>query len=1135
MSVQRLYQRIKNSPPFQDLSQQLASGAQTVIVRGGAGSLSAFTLAWIEEITPGPVVVVCANEDRAEALRNDLEKLLDSNHVGYFPNWDVAHFDGRSPHLDVVGLRMEALDQLRQGEKGIVVVPIGALMGHTLPPDLFDLCVQTVRVKQQLSPVALADHLIEIGYERVTTVEGVGQFGVRGGILDFCSFGNEHPMRVEFWDDEISSIRAFDLSTQRSIEPLQSARILPCSECVLPLTMADEYAANLVRSEQTLGKEWPNLRDHLEREGVFEGQEHYLGVLYGEQTGLLDYVPEGCFIVIDDPDGVAGAAEEVWQACVRASKRQEHRRNEPEPLPPEGVLRHPDTVLQQLEKHCRVINRALGGASENAVNLGGIGGRVYEGHIDVFKEDLRRYWMQQYEVVVLCESQGQQARLEEMLEEYGHYLSIYVGSLSSGFTFGPGKVFLVNDHEIYSRAHRQRRYRRFRDASPIQTITALQRGDFVVHVDHGIGRFEGIERIEMGRFASDCLSIFYRGGDRVYVPVDQMDRVQKYSGQDSAPPVLSKLGTVTWEKLKEKTRKEIFVMASELVGLYAERKALPGFAFSPDTSDMLTLEASFPYQETRDQLKAIEDVKSDMQQTSPMDRLICGDVGYGKTEVAIRAAFKAVLDGKQVAVLAPTTILAQQHYRTFSERFAEFPIKVGVLSRFRTHAEQMKVIAGLKDGTIDIVVGTHRLLSKDVVIHDLGLLVVDEEHRFGVRHKERLKDMKRLVDVLTLTATPIPRTLHMSLMGARDMSVIQTPPKDRLPIQTEVLAFEEERIAEAILREIDRGGQVYFVHNRIQSMPAMVDFLEKLVPEVRFGVGHGQMPERQLEKVMMDFFEHKYDVLVSTMIVESGLDIPNVNTLIVNRADRLGLAQLYQLRGRVGRSNKRAYAFLFVPSRKTLGKPAVRRLRAIEEFSDLGSGFHISMRDMEIRGAGNLLGAQQHGHISAVGFDLYTRLLDEAVRQLKGEETEPAIEPEIQVSVSSYIPEDYIPDSDLKMQFYQRLGEIRRTVEVLAIEEELTDRFGPLPDPTAALLNTIQVKILARRLRLRQVQIGQVMTLVLSPDKLLKREDIERMVAQSPLPLQFSLSHPPRIEVELTGKGAQERLSVAKNVLQSLV
>ena len=1135
MSVERLYNRVKNSPAFKDLAQRLASGEEVVTMRGGAGSLSAFAMAWIEETVPGPVVIVCADEDRAEALRNDLERLVDDEHVGYFPGWDVAHFDGRSPHLDVVGLRMEALDQLRRGTGGIVVVPIEALMGHTLPPDLFDLSVKVIRTDQEISPVELADHLVEIGYERVTTVEGVGQFSVRGGILDFCSFGNPHPVRLEFWGDEISSIRAFDLSTQRSVEHLEETRILPCRESVLPLTMADIYSANLAKGEKDLGIELPKVREILEREGIFEGQEHYLGVLYGEQTGMLEYVPKGCWLVLDDPGGTAGAAEEVWGACVKAAERQEKRRGETEPLPPEAVLRKPDVVLQQLEQMPRVHNRALGGVSDDVIDLGGKGGRHYEGHVPVLKEDLRRYWLNDYEVVILCESAGQQARLEEILEESVDVVSIYVGPLQAGFIYEPGKVFLINDHEIYSRVHRRRRYRRFQDASPITTVAALQRGDFVVHVDHGIGRFEGVERIEMGRLANDCLAIGYRGGDRVFVPVDQMDRVQKYAGQDSVAPVLTKLGTVTWERLKEKTRKEIFKMAAELVSLYAERKARPGTAFSPDGSEMKMLEASFPFQETRDQMGAIESVREDMELQNAMDRLICGDVGYGKTEVALRASFKAILDGKQVAILAPTTILAQQHYRTFTERFAEFPINVAVLSRFRTRGEQMRSIEGMKKGTVDIVVGTHRLLSKDVEFRDLGLLVVDEEHRFGVRHKERLKEMRRLVDVLTLTATPIPRTLHMSLMGARDMSVIQTPPKDRLPIQTEVLPFEEERIAEAILREVDRGGQVYFVHNRVQSMPAMMDFLDRLVPEVRFGMGHGQMPERQLEKVMMDFFDHKYDVLVSTMIVESGLDIPNVNTLIVNRADRLGLAQLYQLRGRVGRSNKRAYAFLFVPSWQALKKPAVRRLRAIEEFSDLGSGFHISMRDMEIRGAGNLLGAQQHGHIAAVGFDLYTRLLDESVRQIKGEDTEPAVEPDVQVSVSSYIPDEYIPDADQKMQFYQRLGDIKKTVEVLAIEEELTDRFGQLPEPTSALLDILQVKILARQLRLSQLQIGQVMTMTLLPEKALTRKEIERMVTQSPLPLEFALGEPPKIEVGLTGRGPQSWLENAKNVLQSLV
>ncbi|HAA75129.1 TPA: transcription-repair coupling factor, partial [Candidatus Latescibacteria bacterium] len=520
---------------------------------------------------------------------------------------------------------------------------------------------------------------------------------------------------------------------------------------------------------------------------------------------------------------------------------------------------------------------------------------------------------------------------------------------------------------------------------------------------------------------------------------------------------------------------------------------------------------------------------------SAMDRLVCGDVGYGKTEVAVRAAFKAVNDGKQVAVLVPTTILAQQHGRTFAERMGDLPVTVDVLSRFRSRGEQTQVIAGVKAGKVDVLIGTHRILSKDIEFKDLGLLIVDEEHRFGVRHKERLKQLRRLVDVMTLTATPIPRTLHMSLMGARDMSIIETPPKDRLPIHTEIVAFSEERIAEAILREIDRGGQVYFVHNRVQSIYTIREFLERLVPQVRFGVGHGQMPERELEKVMLDFMERKYDCLISTMIIESGLDIPSVNTLIVNRADRMGLAQLYQLRGRVGRSNQRAYAYLFIPSWKALRKPAARRLRAIEEFSDLGSGFHISMRDMEIRGAGNLLGAQQHGHITAIGFDMYCRLLDEAVREIKGQDITPGFEPDVQTSVSAYVPEDYIPDANQKMGFYQRMGEARQTVELLAIEEELRDRFGELPEATEALLNSIHVKLLARQLGIHTLTIGYDMIVRFLAERTLKREDVERMVNASPLPLQFFLGEEARVEVELEGNSPENRLKCAKNVLMSLL
>ena len=634
----------------------------------------------------------------------------------------------------------------------------------------------------------------------------------------------------------------------------------------------------------------------------------------------------------------------------------------------------------------------------------------------------------------------------------------------------------------------------------------------------------------------DCLTLIYAGDDRVFIPIEQLHRVQKYIGSDGEAPVLSKLGGRAWEQAKKRTRKAVRDIAEDLVKLYAARQASPGFAFSADTPWQKEMEDSFIYEDTPDQEQASSDVKSDMEQAVPMDRLICGDVGYGKTEVAIRAAFKAVLDGKQVAVLAPTTILAQQHLTTFSERLADYPVNIRMLSRFVPPREQKAVVAGLRKGEVDIVIGTHRLISGDIDFRDMGLLVVDEEQRFGVAHKERLKQLKTTVDVMTMTATPIPRTLHMSLVSARDMSLITTPPRDRLPVHTEVVRFNEEVICEAIMREVDRGGQVFFVHNRVQSIEAVAEFLRRLLPQVSFVVGHGQMHERELERVMIDFLDRKYDCLVSTMIIENGLDIPSVNTILVNRADRFGLAQLYQLRGRVGRSNHRAYAYLMVPAAGAVTPDARKRLAVISEYTALGSGFHIAMRDLEIRGAGNLLGTEQHGFISAIGFDLYCRLLKEAMQDLKGETREQAHEADIDLQVGAFIPDDYIADRKLKVGFYQRLSRVEDEQDVSSLREEMKDRFGRLPDPVRILFDLVSIRQIAGAIGLKQLMVrGKEMTLAYRNGLYPSRDRIARVTDDPALDIEFPHGDGFRIRAVLTGESEAKRVDAAKNLLLKLL
>ena len=1127
-SLDHLVRLTSQTDSFKEVTTRLANGQQQVLSHGLPTTLAAFLASHLRNALERPVLIVAADEDRAEQWRDDLQVIAGEQVVHYFPAWDVGIYDRQSPDPEIISLRVAAAARLMRGEPAIVVAPVSALLDPLIPPHALELGTEILKVRDERDLDALCSHWVACGFDRVTAIDGIGQFSLRGGILDIYPFGVEHPYRCEFFGDEIESIRHFDVSTQRSLNTCEEAWVLPAREVLLDSPFYEDY---LQRIEAAGAAEaLDSLKDQLELGESLDGIESYISLLYGRDDGLFEYLKEPV-ILLEEREDLTTALD---KALAKPRQEYERSRHKESLLPPSALLRDGDWLTAQLDNRTRLEPVPLG-QLDNAVRFEATEPRVFAGERALLQQEIDRLATESYAIHIRCETKGQASRLQEIFADCPE-IHFGLGSLHRGFTFPQAQLALLNDHEIFSRQKRRYRYRRFRAAKSIANYGALQRGDFVVHIDHGIGRYSGIRRLRIGGREHDCLVVTYQDQDRVFVPVEQLDRLRKYSSAEGEVPLLSKLGSAAWEKLKERTREEIFKMASELVHLYAERKARPGFVFSADGPLHRELEAAFPFQETPDQLRTMEDVKKDMEAPHPMDRLVCGDVGYGKTEVAVRAAFKAVCDHKQAAVLVPTTILAEQHYQTFSERMGHTPARVEVLSRFRSPKEQQQILQDVKNGQVDVLIGTHRILSKDIRFRDLGLLIVDEEQRFGVRHKERLKQLKRLVDVLTLTATPIPRTLHMSMMGSRDMSVINTPPQDRLPIHTEILAFDEARIAEAIHREVERGGQVYVVHNRVQSIQRLMEYLQDLLPQVRFGVAHGQMPPKQLEKVMVDFLERKYDCLVCTMIIESGIDIPSVNTIIVNRADALGLSQLYQIRGRVGRSNERAYAYLLVPKGKKLTKKSRMRLRAIEEFADLGSGFNIAMRDLEIRGAGNLVGAQQHGFIAAVGFDLYCRLLDEAMREIKGEYAPDNPEPEIKIAVSAYIPDEYLRDPDQKMEFYQRLADAGRIVELLDIREEMQDRFGRLPQPAHSLMHIMEIKIMARQLGLASVQLEQSrFRLAFPPDRPIAPADIQKMVEQCSTQLDFDLGEQLKIEVQVPGRDEIERLEKARNILEEIL
>ena len=1036
-----------------------------VAVRGLTGSARAYLVSWLQRRTDRPLLYVVPHGETFEAARDDLEYFRGRGATFAFPEPDSLPYDPSSPHPTITAERLETLGRLAAGDMGVVVATVRGVLQRVPRPEKLARAILRLRVGEEVDPRALLERLVFLGYERLPEVESVGTFARRGGILDVYPVGQADPLRVEFDGDTIASLRRFDAGTQRSLEKLAEARVLPRYEIVVEPAEAEGIAQRLrdagdeaagVPAGRQAGGSGANL--------FHEGMERFAGYYDGALATLLDYLPEDALVIVDDPASLAERADEFSEGVQRGF--DEARREYPLLSPPEKLFL-PASAWDQLHASRRGADwmGAVAEAGEAAmyaqrVFIDCVPAEPQQRSLERLKNHLAELNANDIAPVILCDNPGQRDRLWEMLGDQGATLG--VGLVSAGFTLKSAGLALLTDHEIFARYRRRRRRMRRTGGLSVAELSALKPGDYVVHEEHGVGVYRGMKRLTLGGQETDCLELSYAEKDVLYVPVHMLSLVSRYAAGDGARPGLHRLGSAGWQKTKARAKKAIQEMADELLKAYAARHALPGHAFPPDSVWQRELEASFPYDETPDQLKAIEDVRADMETASPMDRLICGDVGYGKTEVAIRAAFKAVQDGKQVAVLVPTTILAQQHGLTFRERLADFPVKVEVLSRFRTAKEAKEVVERLARKDVDIVIGTHRLLSKDVRFADLGLVVIDEEHRFGVAQKEKIRQLTRTVDVLALTATPIPRTLNLSLAGARDMSVIETPPQNRLPVHTEVLEFDPEVVTDAVLREIDRGGQVFFVHNRVETIYNAATQVQQLVPQVTVGVAHGQMGERELEHVMLEFTEGRLDVLVATMIIESGLDIPTVNTLIVDRADTLGLAQLYQLRGRVGRSSHRAHAYLMVPGRRVLTEEAEKRLRVIEEFDELGVGFKVALKDMEIRGAGNMLGPEQHGHIVGLGFDLYVKLLEEAVAVLKGEVESLRPEPRLLTDWSAYLPDDYVPDEHEKLALYRRLAEARNDGAVDDFTLELMDRFGQLPPPAVALVELRRLRVLGR-------------------------------------------------------------------------
>lgn len=1095
--------RLLNSEKdIQSIIGGLKSHLNEQLVAGLSGSARSLLVSVLQQSIKRPVLLITHQLLQAQQLYEDLTELSNEDDVYLYPVNELIASEMAIASPELKSQRIEALTEWSRKRSGILIAPVAALKRMLPQPEYWEDNQLSFVVGEDIDIDSYLSRLVDMSYERVSMVTTPGEFSVRGGIIDIYPMTEEHPVRIELFDVEVDSIRHFDADTQRSLSKKEDITINPATELLLTV---EDFTFGATRVEEALAESLKHLKKPADKEQLIETVEHdieqlkgfehfqdiykYIGFLYKSPASLLDYLPADGLIILDEMSRIQESAVNLdkEEAAWYSSLLEGHQvvRNSTFSFDWNAVWDKMDRQRIYMSVFLRHIPNTQ---PQNIINLSSRAMQEFHGQMDVFKNELNRWEKGEYSVVILAPNKKRAEKIHSILYDYKIESTITktdnmqlptakpvitVGNLSSGIEMPMHKLAIITEGELFKQRTKQvRRRQKISNAERIKSYQELKIGDYVVHQSHGIGKYVGIETVEVNGLHKDYLLIKYSGDDKLFVPVDQIDLVQKFVGSEGKEPRLYKLGGSEWVKVKRRVQSSVEDIADDLIKLYAEREARKGYAFSPDTDMQREFEASFPYQETDDQLRCIEEIKQDMEKEQPMDRLLCGDVGYGKTEVAIRAAFKAINDGKQVAILVPTTILAQQHFQTIEERFQDYPINVGLLSRFRTRKQQKETLEGLKSGVVDLVIGTHRLLSKDIKFHDLGLLVVDEEQRFGVKHKERIKQIKTNVDVLTLTATPIPRTLHMSMLGVRDLSVIETPPENRFPVQTYVLEYNPVFIKEAIEREMARGGQVFFLYNRVENIERVARDISMLVENARIGVAHGQMNESELENVMLSFLEGEFDVLVSTTIIETGVDIPNVNTLIVYNADQMGLSQLYQLRGRVGRSNRIAYAYFTYNKDKVLTEVAEKRLQAIKEFTELGSGFKLAMRDLSIRGAGNLLGSQQHGFIDSVGFDMYTQMLKDAIDARKaGEDIEditPFV-PELTLDLDAYIPESYIQDEKQKIDMYKRFQAIRSAEDVSDLRDELIDRFGDYPVQVDNLFIVSSLKSYAIKERIESI------------------------------------------------------------------